>query len=186
MVNRNGIQSFVLFVVALFSQRSQFPVWTKCLNMQRLNNLSQGDCKNIHFMATCESVYLRQQRQTLERGEARWKKKKKITTRFCRKQREKHENEIRWSLHFRGVNVWFQLDTGRVCLFFFYLSCLTWLSRWNQATSFIFFPLVLLDLYLFSFLLICRGVLMRNQLSTPNFINMSDVTIWFTICPPCG
>lgn len=74
MVNRNGIQSFVLFVVALFSQQSQFPVWTKCLNMQRLNNLSQGDNKNIHFMATCESVYLRQQRQTLERGEARLKK----------------------------------------------------------------------------------------------------------------
>lgn len=43
--------------------------------MQRLNNLSQGDSENIHFTATCESVYLRLQRQTLERGEAGVKEK---------------------------------------------------------------------------------------------------------------
>lgn len=42
--------------------------------MQRLNNLFQTDSENIHFVATRESVYLRQQRQTLEQGEARLKK----------------------------------------------------------------------------------------------------------------
>lgn len=92
MVNRNAIHSFVLFAVALFFQQSRFPVWTKVPKYAILNNLSQGDSKNIHFMATCESFYLRQQRQTLERGEVRFqegKKNKKITTTFCGKQREK-------------------------------------------------------------------------------------------------
>lgn len=42
--------------------------------MHGVNNLLQGDSENIHFIATCESVYLRRKRQTLERGEARLKK----------------------------------------------------------------------------------------------------------------
>lgn len=40
------------------------------------------------------------------------------------------------------------------------------------------------------FVFFCRHVLMSNQLSTPNFINTPDVTVWVTTCPPqtfpCG
>lgn len=40
------------------------------------------------------------------------------------------------------------------------------------------------------FVFLCRRVLMSNQLSTPNFINTPDVTLWATTCPPqplpCG
>lgn len=183
MVNRNTIHSFVLFVVALFFQQSRFPVWTKVPKYAILNNLAKGDSKNIHFMATCESVYLRQQRQTLERGEVRFQRKKK-----------KNHNIILWETkgETREWNkmeiafLWCQRLTLSLtlggCVWVFYLSCLTQLSRWNQATAFIFLCLLWSDL--FSCFICLAGCLNEESTFTPlKFINTSDVTIWFTICP---
>lgn len=144
MVNRNGIQSFVLFVPALFSQQSQFPVRTKRLNMQRLNNLSWGESENIHFTATWESVYLRLQRQTLERGEERLKKNH---NNFLQ---ETKEETWKWNtMECAFPRCQHLILTLGGCVWVFYLSCLTRLSRRNQATSPLIFSLCLLYLYLF-------------------------------------
>lgn len=80
MVNREATGALFCFYLAyFFAQQSQLTVWTKRLNIQRLNNLSLADRENIHFTATYESVCLRKQRQTLERGwdEVRGRRKKK-------------------------------------------------------------------------------------------------------------
>lgn len=168
MVNRNAIHSFVLFAVALFFQQSRFPVWTNVPKYAILNNLSQRDSKNIHFMATCESVYLRQQRQTLERGEVRFqeeKKKIKITTTFCEKQREKQESEIRWRLHFYGVSGWFW--AWHWVAVFGYFTPAVWLSCHDEIKQPLYYFCVCFCRIYFHVLFVWLGALMRNQLSPP-------------------
>lgn len=93
MVNRGATGALFCFYLAyFFAQQSQLTVWTKRLNIQRLNNLSLADRENIHFTATYESVYLRKQRQTLERGwdEVRRRKKK---TKQNQKTTQQHSAE---------------------------------------------------------------------------------------------
>lgn len=180
MVNRNGIQSFVLFAVALFSQQSQFPVWTKCLNMQRLNNLSPGDRKNIHFMATCESVYLRQQTQILEWGEAKLKKNQNNVLQETKGYTWKlNKTEFSFPLCQHLIWAWHWVLVS----FFFFLLKLFDSAVTMKSNIFYISPFVFVIFIYFHFIFIWRGVLMRNQLSTPKFINTSDATIWFTICP---
>lgn len=70
--------------------------------MQRLNNLFQADSENIHFAVTRESVYLRQQRQTLEQGKARLKKNHNNILRETKrggKERNKMDFVFSWCQH---------------------------------------------------------------------------------------
>lgn len=161
--------------------------------MQRPNNLLQGDSKNIHFTATYESVYLRQQRQTLEWG---WGKVKKNHNSIRQETKEENMKMKQDGVCISMVPAWdFSVTLGGNVWVLFYLSRLTRLSGWNE-TSFILTPLFLLPflrfcyiylsfLFLF-YLFIYLGVLMSNQLSTPIFINMSDATVLFYHLPLCG
>lgn len=129
------------FSLPYFLQQSQLTVWTKCLNIQRLNNLSQGDRENIHFVATYESVYLRQQRLTLQWGwgEVREINHNNILQKTKReKNKTKHDNKTRCGLHFHCASVWFQRDTGWLrlfCFVFFILKLFdsTVTMKWNNS-----------------------------------------------------
>lgn len=84
---------------------------------------------------------------------------------------------------------------GFFCFFFILkLFDSTVTMKWNNSFcispfAWLYFPcfcctyFIILALLFVCFFLICRGVLMSNQLSTPNFINKPGVTIWATICP---
>lgn len=140
---------------------------------------SRGDRTNIHFTVTRESGYLRWWRQGCARGWGEVGGKSQHSEGNKEKQ-----TQTRWGLHFHGAGVWFQPDTGRL-LGCFYLSCLTHLSRWNKNGLLYRSLWFLLWFFVFAiFVLLCFGVVTRNQLSPPKFRTVLHATVSFTTCNP--